>query len=200
MPKSDIPELRAIRRLDENREENIDTKSDIPSVSRSVDQGVAPPSSGAGHLDTLSVTDLVYTVRERPGPWYKGCCFRPSHEKVILNKVTLQAKAGYLTAILGNSGKIVKDGYLTAILGNSGKIVKNGYLTAIPGNSGKIVKNGYLTAILGNLGKIVKNGYLAAILGNSGKIVKDGYLTAILGNSCKIVKYWISHRYTGKFR
>ena len=63
---------------------------------------IAVGENEAVHLDVSHVT---YTVKERLGGWYQGCCLREKVEKVVLDDVSLRASGGEVTALLGNSGK-----------------------------------------------------------------------------------------------
>ncbi|ELT98073.1 hypothetical protein CAPTEDRAFT_116801 [Capitella teleta] len=54
--------------------------------------------------EALYVNRLTYTVRERPGSWWQGCCLREKRDKEVLKNVNIQVKRGQLTALLGNSG------------------------------------------------------------------------------------------------
>lgn len=56
------------------------------------------------YQSALSVSDVTYVVKEYVGPWWKGACFRRTRRKTVLKNVSLQVKAGEITAILGNSG------------------------------------------------------------------------------------------------
>lgn len=54
---------------------------------------------------TLNISHISYVVREWVGPWWTGVCFRKTRKKNVLKDISLQVKAGEITAILGNSGK-----------------------------------------------------------------------------------------------
>ncbi|ELU08875.1 hypothetical protein CAPTEDRAFT_33227, partial [Capitella teleta] len=53
---------------------------------------------------TLVVEGVNYTVEEKIGSWWKGCCFRPTRTKQVLKDITAHFKSQQLTGILGNSG------------------------------------------------------------------------------------------------
>ena len=68
------------------------------------DDHLVPVSDISVVQSALNISSVFYVVRERVGPWWSGACFRKTRSKIVLRDITLQAKAGEVTAILGNSG------------------------------------------------------------------------------------------------
>lgn len=58
--------------------------------------------------NTLNIDNVGYVVNVRHGPWWKGACFRKVRKKTVLSNISMQVKAGKITAILGNSGKSIE--------------------------------------------------------------------------------------------
>ena len=69
------------------------------SLTGDEDKGRTAPTT-----TTVNILNTSYKVTVREGRWWKGCCFRPKVEKVVLQDINVQLRSGELTAILGNSG------------------------------------------------------------------------------------------------
>ncbi|XP_045159980.2 ATP-binding cassette sub-family G member 5-like [Mercenaria mercenaria] len=65
---------------------------------------VSPITDAPVGQSTLNVSNVFYVVKEWVGPWWTGACFRKTRRKIVLRDISLQVKAGEITAILGNSG------------------------------------------------------------------------------------------------
>ncbi|XP_012940212.1 ATP-binding cassette sub-family G member 5 [Aplysia californica] len=52
----------------------------------------------------LNVVGLSYEVKERPGQWWNGSCFRKPRKLQILRNLCMTFRSGELTALVGNSG------------------------------------------------------------------------------------------------
>lgn len=71
---------------------------------------IVDPSAGSSPGErSLDVLNVRYVVREWVGSWWKGACFRKTRRKVVLNDISLRLRAGEITAVLGNSGTLVKN-------------------------------------------------------------------------------------------
>ncbi|PVD26127.1 hypothetical protein C0Q70_13795 [Pomacea canaliculata] len=78
------------------------TLVDMPTTPRTTP--VPGGQSGQTTYPTLVLQDINYYVTCRPGPWWKGGCFRGKQVKHVLQNVTLDLPAGQLIAVAGSSG------------------------------------------------------------------------------------------------